>query len=292
MELKNTNDWELIAEQLDRKKAFEELFIRHRDCVFRLALSLSGRRWIAEDVLQEVFIRLFLKSFVNNPELKFTNVIYEITLKVTQEELRGYQTKKEAMSLHHLWHSNDTQREAIINDFQENTKRLTQLQREVFTLKSLEGIKAEKVAQIMGCTEEAVMKNLNSAFKNLIKGENIKDVDEIIIQIKERYQGIYSNSKLEWDRLEKYQELRKTRRDIVKSLKTVVWLFIALFMIAVLASVYLIYDFYSKNKTEINNYIQSKEKEMDPNTDVESNLNSSPVRNKKKINLGGDDESN
>lgn len=63
------------------EQAFEELFRRHRDQVFRLALSILGQGFAieAQDVVQEVFLRVHhaLASFRGEAEVG--SWIYRIT---------------------------------------------------------------------------------------------------------------------------------------------------------------------------------------------------------------------
>lgn len=173
-EFASLNDWELVSEQTNRKQAFEELFLRHRDYVFRLALSFSGKRWVADDVLQEVFIRLYRKSFGNEHRAEFTTYLYRFTLNVTREELRGYQLKKDAMALHDPWNSGDEERERKIKDIENALKVLSQKQREVLTLRFFEDKSVSETAEIIGCREGTVKSNLHWAITNLKKVLNSK----------------------------------------------------------------------------------------------------------------------
>lgn len=168
-EFANFNDWALVAEKKGRKQAFEILFKRHRDYVFRLALGFSGKRWIADDVVQEVFIRLYRKTFGDEHRAAFTTYLYRFTLNVTREELRGYQMKKDAMALHNPWDTGDEEQEARIKDIEKALKGLSQKQREVLTLRFFEEKSVKETADIMGCKEGTVKSNLHWAINNLKK---------------------------------------------------------------------------------------------------------------------------
>jgi RNA polymerase sigma-70 factor (ECF subfamily) len=76
------NDCQLVARaQSGDQDAFAELFHRHSDRVFRLALSILGQGFAAEaeDVAQEVFVKVHhaLASF--RGEAEFGSWIYRIT---------------------------------------------------------------------------------------------------------------------------------------------------------------------------------------------------------------------
>lgn len=75
-------DSQLVARaQSGDQPAFAELVRRHSDAVFRLAVSILGREFIpeAEDVAQEVFLKIHhaLQSF--RGESEFSSWIYRIT---------------------------------------------------------------------------------------------------------------------------------------------------------------------------------------------------------------------
>jgi RNA polymerase sigma-70 factor (ECF subfamily) len=76
------SDSQLVARtQSGDQQAFAELVRRHRDRVFRLAVSILGREFVpeAEDVAQEVFLKVHhaIRSF--RGEAEFSSWIYRIT---------------------------------------------------------------------------------------------------------------------------------------------------------------------------------------------------------------------
>jgi hypothetical protein len=54
--LKELSDWELLSRKKDSPEAFELLFRRHRDYVFRLSVGYCGKFSLADDIVQEVFV--------------------------------------------------------------------------------------------------------------------------------------------------------------------------------------------------------------------------------------------
>lgn len=69
--------------------AFEEVYLRHADMVFGLALRMSGDREEAADLAQETFLRVFrhLGRFRGRSSLK--TWIYRITVNCCRSKLRG-----------------------------------------------------------------------------------------------------------------------------------------------------------------------------------------------------------
>jgi RNA polymerase sigma-70 factor (ECF subfamily) len=75
------SDSQLVGRvQSGDQQAFAELLRRHRDRVFRLAVSILGREFIpeAEDVTQEVFLRIHRAIGSFRGEAEFTSWIYRI----------------------------------------------------------------------------------------------------------------------------------------------------------------------------------------------------------------------
>lgn len=58
--------------------AFERLFERHRDLVYRFAYNMAGRRDDAEDLVQEAFVRAYQNLGRYRDEAKFTTWLLRI----------------------------------------------------------------------------------------------------------------------------------------------------------------------------------------------------------------------
>jgi RNA polymerase sigma-70 factor (ECF subfamily) len=70
--------------------AFRDLVERHRTNVFRLAFDLTGNRTDAEDLSQDVFVKVFrsLKSF--RSEAKFSTWLYRVTTNVCLDHRKKF----------------------------------------------------------------------------------------------------------------------------------------------------------------------------------------------------------
>jgi len=88
------------------QQAFEELVRRHRDHVFRLAVSIMGKEFIpeAEDVSQEVFLKVHHAIASFRGEAEFSSWIYRITFNHAvnvKERVRFRSPHVEETVLHH-----------------------------------------------------------------------------------------------------------------------------------------------------------------------------------------------
>lgn len=68
--------------------AFESLFQRHRDLVYRFAYQMAPRRDDAEDMVQEVFVRAYQNIHRYRDEAKFTTWILRIATNLGTDRAR------------------------------------------------------------------------------------------------------------------------------------------------------------------------------------------------------------
>ena len=61
-----------------RSEAFDALFARHRDAIFAMLLKLSGSSNVADDLMQEAFMKAYLKISLYRADYDFGAWIYTI----------------------------------------------------------------------------------------------------------------------------------------------------------------------------------------------------------------------
>jgi len=74
--------------------AFETLVNRHQASVLNLIYRFIGDRTQAEDLAQEVFIRIWQAAKTYEPDAKFTTWLYRITANLCFNELKSSRRKK------------------------------------------------------------------------------------------------------------------------------------------------------------------------------------------------------
>ena len=75
--------------------AFEELIERHQSAVIGTVAKMLGNRSDAEDIAQQVFIRLWKSAPRYKPQAKFTTFLFTITRNLVFNESRRKSRKKE-----------------------------------------------------------------------------------------------------------------------------------------------------------------------------------------------------
>lgn len=184
----NTSELDRIT--IERVKAgessaFKGLIDRHKDDAFSLACSVVKDRALAEDILQEVFIKVFdkLSSFKN--QSSFSTWLYRIVVNKCYNELRRVKKlRREEVEISsdrenaaELVNQNDLK--AVINYALDQMKPDEALILRLFYLSEL---KIDEVEEITGFTKSKVKVTLHRARKSLAEilksrlGREIEDL--------------------------------------------------------------------------------------------------------------------
>jgi RNA polymerase sigma-70 factor (ECF subfamily) len=158
--------------------AFEELLTRHYQSVYRLAYRFLYDSQEAEDITQEVFLRVFRAAKTYSPKAKFSTWLYTITKNLCFNELR----KKRSVTifsiedevLPELPSMDDSpiskleEAEVRKRVFDAVVELPANLRMAVILLK-YHGLSYEEVAEVLQCTVNAVKLRVHRAKKFLAK---------------------------------------------------------------------------------------------------------------------------
>jgi len=180
-ESKVLGDSELVALYLaGDTRRFRELVERYQDRMVNFIQRSIGDRDRAQDLAQEVFIRVYrhLKRF--DQEKKFSTWIYTIASNLAKNELRNrhrsplvlFQTIKKNWEADHrplqfedaTARPDDLFRKRFLKEAVDQcVERLPEHHRAVFVLRELEGKSYAEIAEITGCNLGTVKSRLNRA---------------------------------------------------------------------------------------------------------------------------------
>ena len=158
--------------------AFEELLTRHYQSVYRLAYRFLYDSPEAEDITQEVFLRVFRAAQTYSPKAKFSTWLYTITKNLCFNELR----KKRSVTvfsiddevLPELPSVDESpvlklEEEEVKKRVLDAVKELPANLRIAVLLLKYHGLSYEEVAEILGCTVNAVKLRVHRAKKFLTR---------------------------------------------------------------------------------------------------------------------------
>lgn len=179
-------DDQLLIEKLKQgdQGAFSEIVETRKGMVYNTVLGLLQHPEDAEDVTQEVFIKVFESVRQFKGESAFSTWLYRIAVTTALEFLRKKKRKKRFAFITSLFGEGDTPvtdppdfvHPGVLLDRRENARvlfkaiqKLPENQRIAFSLHKVEGLSYQEVANVMETTVSAVESLIHRARQNLRK---------------------------------------------------------------------------------------------------------------------------
>lgn len=168
-------------------RAFEVLVSRHQGPVYNFILRFLGDPAAAEDVLQEVFLRIVKGAAQFQRRAKFTTWLYTIARNLCIDSQRKARYRRadsldapmdgepDAAPLGAAVADGGLSPEQIAHDARARAalvraiEALSPEQREVFTLREYAGMPFGEIAAVVGCPENTVKSRMRYALENLRK---------------------------------------------------------------------------------------------------------------------------
>jgi RNA polymerase sigma-70 factor (ECF subfamily) len=159
------------------RDAFRVLFETYKDKVYSIAVySSGGDRTIADDVTQQIFLKLFtaIKQFRGDSE--FTTWLYRLVVNACMDERRRsrrFLPFSEVFAMKHPSEKKPQEKQYGKTEVAEAVRAaIGQLKpkfRLPILLKYIEGLSYEEIAQVMGCSKGTVASRLNRGHGQLAK---------------------------------------------------------------------------------------------------------------------------
>jgi RNA polymerase sigma-70 factor (ECF subfamily) len=167
------------CQQGDRD-AFHSLFVAYRDKVFSIAVySSGGDRSVAEDVTQQIFVKLFTAIRQFRGDSEFTTWLYRLVVNACIDERRRrrrllpWGTTETAVAMTNVSDRKSQERQYARLEISEAVRKaIAELKpkfRLPILLKYIEGLSYEEIAEVMGCSKGTVASRLNRGHSQLAK---------------------------------------------------------------------------------------------------------------------------
>jgi RNA polymerase sigma-70 factor (ECF subfamily) len=185
---KTTNEDLMGRVRLGNKHAFEVLIRRHQRSVLNFIFRFMGNRTDAEDLTQEVFLRVWKAARTYRPDAKFTTWLYRIATNLCINKKRAIRIRRLFAKSHSQEQRQDSKDSFIIDegaelltpedrliDSEQSVQLLNALnelptsQRLTIVLKIYDEMSYQEISQIMDRSISAVDSLLIRAKKNLRK---------------------------------------------------------------------------------------------------------------------------
>jgi RNA polymerase sigma-70 factor, ECF subfamily len=162
------------------ERAFQELVERYQTRLLNFVYRTIGDRERAEDLVQEVFIRVYRHLHRFDRTKKFSTWIYTIASNLAKNELRNRSRNPLVLfqAIRQVWQDDDRplqfedtsarpddlfRRRHLRSLIEEAVAKLPEHHRQVFVLRELEGKSYEEIAEITDCNLGTVKSRLNRA---------------------------------------------------------------------------------------------------------------------------------
>jgi RNA polymerase sigma-70 factor (ECF subfamily) len=167
--------------------AFEELLKRHERAVFNFIARFFGDRTAAEDLMQEVFIRVIRTADRYKRKAKFRTWLFTITRNICIDRLRQLSRRSE-VSLNRTVSREDGDGATFLDQLADEGKpgaagnmvraefrarlqaaldELPGEQREVFVMREFGGLKFREIASVTGTSENTIKSRMRYALQTL-----------------------------------------------------------------------------------------------------------------------------
>ncbi|MBW2735087.1 MAG: RNA polymerase sigma factor [Deltaproteobacteria bacterium] len=178
----------MLAYRQGEAEAFNVLLRRHQRPIFNFLMRHLGDRTMAEDLLQEVFLRLIKGAASYKREAKFTTWLYTIARNLCIDNARRAKHRRAASLEQPIGKTDDgsrTLKDVVADkgpgvDRQVTSHRLQQRivqavdslsdeQREVFLMREQLNIPFKEIAEIVGVSDNTVKSRMRYALEHLRK---------------------------------------------------------------------------------------------------------------------------
>lgn len=174
------SDEELVAGlRTAEPRAFDLIYARHRAPLFAFLVRLTGRRWLAEDLLQETWLRLARSATELPADTRLRPWLFTVARNLFISHRRWAILDADRLRELGLWPGKKSEAEtplerAAVSEAQRLLEtalaRLTLEHREVLLLCAVEQLEPSEAAQVLNIKPEALRQRLSRA-RGILKKE-------------------------------------------------------------------------------------------------------------------------
>lgn len=165
----------LNAVKKGEKKSFEELFHRYNNQLYFVALKYTGNTGDAEEIVQEVFTRIWLHRDQIKADLPVVPYLVKIAknLLVNKAKKRLHEIAYREYSVHKSRYSDNNQTEEIVffNELEhivgDEVGHFPPKRKEIFKMSREKGLTTKEIAEHLNISVSTVENQMNKALKVL-----------------------------------------------------------------------------------------------------------------------------
>jgi len=171
----------MIRVQRDDASSFSELLARNRSLVLNYLSRMVVNRAIAEELAQDVFVRVYRSRGTYEPTARFSTWLYRITTNVALNHFRDEKRNQNQISLdmqdsaHVRREAQDGAqlvedrlvREVVVQQIRNAIRALPPKQRAAVIMHKYDDMDYSQIARVLGCTTSAVKALMFRAYETL-----------------------------------------------------------------------------------------------------------------------------
>ena len=162
----------ILRLQNSEEDAFEELINLYGDPLFGYALSLCGDHHTANDIVQEVFIKVFEFRKKLNPNYSIEAFLYKTTFNKFIDTYNNYKSRSKLHDQYLIILNqlvNEVQEENHVNliKMRQEIEKLPKKIREIFKLSKTDGLTNMEISSHLKISIKTVESNITKAYKIL-----------------------------------------------------------------------------------------------------------------------------
>ncbi len=176
------SDVELVFEvKQGDKKSFSELVQRHQRALLRLSLRFTKEQALAEDIVQESFIKAYQKIHLFEGRASFKSWLFQIAMNTAKNRFRERQTNQVQIDDLRVGVDPGAETDLMKADVKKRIRievdKLPEKQRMALSLRIFEDLSFKEIAQIMDCPYDTAKANYRHALLKL--RERLEEMEEI-----------------------------------------------------------------------------------------------------------------
>lgn len=176
--MRDLDDWALVARaQSGDSDAFALLVHRYHAPLIHFCYRMAGSRQDAEDIAQEVFLRLYRYLNRLNPQAKFSTVLFGIARNLTLNYLRDMKRRGRGRSISlegqpelestYGRPAHDARLKEIESQVEAAMAKLSPEHRMIILLREMQGMDYDGIAEVLQCRKGTVKSRLARAREHL-----------------------------------------------------------------------------------------------------------------------------
>lgn len=187
--LKNYSDQSLVEGlRAGKESCFDELFLRYSSAIFKICRHYHLSQEESEEIVQDVFLKIWEKRTALNQHLSFKSYLYTIAKNQVLKEIRK-NSQQMAYEKYAIYSTSEadtcTENQVFFDDLQMHSKKvinqLSSQRKEVFLMSRFEGLSNDEIATKLNLSKRTVEHHLYHAQKFIRDKMEVLKISSLLI---------------------------------------------------------------------------------------------------------------